>query len=280
LTRPALVLLLLALSRSLRAQGPPAADRDPAAFTPHEIQDNSFLVEESYNQEDGVVQHINLFTRERGTGEWVATFTQEWPVGGIRHQLSYSVPFARSEPGVRKLGDAAVNYRYQLVGSGETRVAVSPRLTLYLPTGNARDGLGSGNVSWQTLVPVSCVLSSDWIVHANAGATYRPGSRNASGDRGNLWEWNVGGSVIFTGSRLFDPMLEVVYSRDRAVLARGRTVAEPVFLVSPGVRWAWNFKSGLQVVPGVAFPIGAGPSRGSRQVLLYLSFEHPFHAPR
>ena len=129
-------------------------------------------------------------------------------------------------------------------------------------------------------MPVSVVLSSDWVVHGNAGATYTPASRNEAGDRANVWDWNAGASVIFTGSRLLDPMLEVIYVRARAVIAPGRTVAEPVFLVSPGVRWAWNFKSGLQVVPGLAFPIGVGPSRGSRQVLLYLSFEHPFRGSR
>lgn len=275
-----MVLLLLALPRALTAEEPAAAARPAAGtFTPHEIQDNSFLVEESYNQEEGVVQHINLFTRDRA-GQWVATFTQEWPAGGVRNQLSYSIPFARSETGARKLDDVAVNYRYQLVGSGQTRLAVAPRLSLYLPTGNTRDGFGSGNVSWQTLVPVSYAVSPDWVVHGNAGATWRPAARDAAGDRANVWEWNVGGSVIFTGSRLLDPMLEVIYVRERAVVAPGRTVAEPVFLVSPGVRWAWNFKSGLQVVPGLAFPIGVGSSRGSRQVLLYLSFEHPFQGSR
>jgi hypothetical protein len=42
------------------------------------------------------------------------------------------------------------------------------------------------------------------------------------------------------------------------------------------VRWAFNFKSGLQVVPGVAVPFGVGSSAGERGLFLYLSFEHPF----
>jgi hypothetical protein len=269
LSRPSAVILLLVFSGALAAQTVP-----PPAH--HDIQDNSFLVEESYNQEEGVVQHINQFTRERGTGDWVATFTQEWPVGGIRHQLSYTIPAVRLDDGARKLADVALNYRYQLVGSGDTKLAIAPRLSVYLPTGSSRDGSGSGSVSWQTLVPVSWVVSPAWVVHANAGATYRPGQRDAEGDRATVWAWNVGASAIFTGSRLFDPLLEVVYSRDRVVIGAGRSSAQPVFLVSPGLRWAWNFRSGLQIVPGFAVPIGFGPSRGSRQVLVYLSFEHPF----
>jgi hypothetical protein len=46
--------------------------------------------------------------------------------------------------------------------------------------------------------------------------------------------------------------------------------------LNPGVRWAYNFKSGLQIVPGVSFPIGVGPSSGQRSAFFYLSFEHPF----
>lgn len=45
------------------------------------IQDNSFLVEEAYNQEPGVVQHISTFTRFQESKDWIYTFTQEWPVG-------------------------------------------------------------------------------------------------------------------------------------------------------------------------------------------------------
>ncbi|MRR28995.1 transporter, partial [bacterium] len=31
----------------------------------------------------------------------------------------------------------------------------------------------------------------------------------------------------------------------------------------------------LQVVPGIAFPIGFGPSKGEYGAFAYLSFEHP-----
>ena len=58
----------------------------------------------------------------------------------------------------------------------------------------------------------------------------------------------------------------------------GRTAASDGLLVSPGIRWAHNFSSRLQIVPGVAFPIRVGPSAGDAAVLLYLSFEHPFRS--
>ena len=52
------------------------------------IADNSFLIEEAYNQEAGVVQHISAWQRSLRTAAWAYTFTQEWPVGSQTHQLS------------------------------------------------------------------------------------------------------------------------------------------------------------------------------------------------
>src|SRR5512147_3224359 len=118
----AISVLILAF---LLALGIPAAAQTPTlAPSDSPIQDNSFLVEEAYNQEFGVVQHISSFTRFWNSKDWVYTFTQEWPVPGQRHQVSYTVAvqhagaFPGSGAGV---GDSLINYRYQLVGSGDTR---------------------------------------------------------------------------------------------------------------------------------------------------------------
>ena len=71
------------------------------------IEDNSFFIEEAYNQEPGVVQHIfqALYSsgpRQRG---WAFTFTQEWPIYGQDHQFSYTVPcFHLNNEGQRQNG--------------------------------------------------------------------------------------------------------------------------------------------------------------------------------
>lgn len=52
------------------------------------------------------------------------------------------------------------------------------------------------------------------------------------------------------------------------------------FLINPGIRFAIDFESGLQIVPGLSFPLGVGPSAGEYGVFLYLSFEHPFFPPK
>ena len=139
------------------------------------IADNSFLIEEAFNQEPGVVQHISVFQLFRPADTWTYSFTQEWPLFGQGHQLSYTVPVQRTRNGssvATGLGEVAVNYRYQLVGGATDRLFVAPRLS--------------------------------------------------------------------------------------------------------GIRWAHDLFSGLQIVPGIAFPLDVGPTAGTDAVLLYLSFEHPF----
>ncbi len=238
------------------------------------IQDNSFLVEEAYNQERGVVQHINTFQRAAGT--WAYSFTQEWPVGGIRHQLSYTVPVASAEGYGTGLGDVGLNYRYQLVGSGETQVAVAPRVTVWLPTGSSASDRGSGAVGIQALVPASITLGRAFVTHLNLGLLLTPDAHGPGTDRATTVGLGAGASLIWLTRPGFNVMLETVWSRSQAVTGQGATGRSDAWFVSPGVRWAVNFTSGLQIVPGVAYSIGLGPSGGEDYLFLYLSFEHPF----
>lgn len=96
------------------------------------IQDNSFLIEEAYNQEDGVIQHIQTFQYLQKSKTWGYLFTQEWPVPGQTHQFSYTIPVNHLEDSVKEtgIGDIAINYRYQLIF--KEPIAMSPRLSLLL----------------------------------------------------------------------------------------------------------------------------------------------------
>ena len=243
------------------------------------IQDNSFLVEEAYNQEDGVVQHINTFQRFRNSRDWYYAFTQEWPVGGVKHQLSYTVPVvhvAESPDRRSGIGDVALNYRYQLLGDGEAKLAIAPRLSVIVPSGNEKQGRGFGATSYQTDTAVSIVLSPALVAHSNAGYTWTPKAKDADGNKADLKAWNVGQSVIWLASPRVNFLLEAIYIRGQEVAGARATNTVKAAYVSPGVRWSYDFESGLQIVPGVAFPIGVGPSRHEKSVFLYLSFEHPF----
>jgi hypothetical protein len=240
------------------------------------IQDNSFLVEEAYNQEAGVVQHINTFSRARGGG-WAYSFTQEWPAPGLRHQLSFSLPFSGGDGAEgRRIGDVALNYRYQWLGGGDARVAFAPRFSLLLPTGSVEDGRGAGSTGLQVNLPLSYALAPGWSGHSNAGATFTPSAENGAGAEADTWGYNLAQSLIWEATPRFNVMLEAAWQRAESVSDRGLAEGEESFFLSPGIRWAHDFANGLQIVPGLAFPIGVGPSDGERQVFVYLSFEHPF----
>ncbi len=265
--------LLVAAGAAAQSGEPPAPPGEPGP-----IQDNSFLVEEAYNQEPGVVQEIQQFLWTPSTGNWIYTFTQEWPIGGIKNQLSYTLAAVRltGEGGAATgFGDVLLNYRYQLVGNGEADVAVAPRMTVILPTGSARRARGVGGVGVQLAVPASFVLSNRLMANANIGATWVPRAKNELGQRAVTFGENLGGSLIWRGSNTFDLMFEAVWVRAETPAAAGRTTVNNACLLSPGLRWAYNFPSGLQIVPGIGVPIGVGPSH-DRSVFVYLSFEHPF----
>jgi hypothetical protein len=263
-----LLLLSVFAPALLAAQEPP--DDAPAG-----IQDNSFLIEEAYNQEKGIVQHISIFRSYRGTSDFDAAFTQEWPLGGIKHQLSYDLPVIRSarETG---LGDVRVNYRYQWIGSGLTSLAVAPRVSVAFPTGDWKSGRGAGAAGVELMLPLSHVVSPLLTQHLNAGAAFSPSARNTAGDRANAFGITLGHSFIVTANPNFQLMVETVYNRAQDVTGESSTEWSDDLVISPGFRVALNFESGLQVVPGIAIPIGAGPSSGTRGVFFYLSFEHAF----
>lgn len=201
------------------------------------IQDNSFLVEEAYNQEADVVQHILTFTHSRH-GDWMSTFTQEWPVGSLRHQLSFGA--MTENAGGHRSNDFAINYRYQLLGDGNAAVAISPRVTLLRSQA-------------QVMIPVSVVVSPRVVTHWNLGYTTNPGTLNAAQ------------SVVWLTSHRFNTLVETVWSHSRR---------DHDLVVNPGVRWSYDLSNGLQIVPGISVPFDL--TAHQRSVFLYLSFEHPF----
>lgn len=258
------IIFLMMGSMLVRAQQP--------SSSPQPIEDNSFLIEEAYNQEKGVIQYINTFTRTRN-GDFAYTFTNEYPVGGQRHQLSYTVQYFRT---ARRLGfgDTFINYRYQLHGMKETdKVSISPRASIILPTGKYRNGQGTSSVGYQFNFPVSVTHSKLIVTHWNAGVTFSPRARNPAGDRANLTAYNLGQSTVFLIKPNFNFLVETFWARADTVAGPHATTPNYALLINPGIRWAYNFKNGLQIVPGIAAPIGAGPSYGEHAVFLYLSFE-------
>jgi hypothetical protein len=265
-------LTLLALALLLAA--PLAAQATAAAAPAAPISDNSFLVEEAYNQEAGVVQHILNYRRDR-TGDWLATFTQEWPAPSLRDQLSYTVPLQSAVGGGSGLGDVIINYRRQVLGSDEDPIWFSPRLSVILPTGSVSKGTGTGGAGLQMNLPLSVRITDQLVTHWNAGGTLIR-ARNEAGVRNTARSLNAAASAIWLLSPNFNLMLESAWDRWESLGDAGDRVTANNFVLLPGARAAINLASGMQIVPGIGVPIGLGSSHGERDLFLYLSIEHPF----
>jgi hypothetical protein len=251
--------------------GARAQDQDQAP-----IQDNSFLVEEAYNQAPGVVQHINVLELPRdGGSDWDFTFTQEWPLRSGKNQLSYTIPAARFD-GRTGVGDVLLHWRLQLVGGSDARFSLTPRVSLIVPTGDTERVPNTGGGGLEVAWAASLVLSDHLVSHTNAGATRVHRAHNLAGDKADLESIFAAQSFVWLLRPKLNLMLEALWERADEVGGPGLAPTIESLFINPGLRFAIDEPSGLQIVPGLSFPMEIGSGEGSRSVLLYLSFEHPF----
>jgi hypothetical protein len=216
---------------------------------------------------------VSTFARSEG-GDWQYAFTQEWPLGGIRHQLSYTVPVLDAGGGTG-LGDVALNYRLQAAGGPTAAFVAAPRVSVILPSGSEATGRGSGAVALQGNLPVSLVLARRIVAHLNAGATLTPSARGLAGARATTTGVHLGGSAVWLARPRINLLVETIWLSDEVVTGAGTTGRVEQAFINPGVRFALD-AGRVQVVPGIAYTIGVGPSRGDDAVFVYLSLEHSF----
>jgi hypothetical protein len=244
------------------------------------IEDNSFLIEEAYNQEEGVVQHIFTGLYQPGS-PWLLSFgfTQEWPLFSSAQQLSFSIPYTLAGGGVPNgIGDVLLNYRYQLFGS-EHWATVAPRISISLPTGSAKAGLGLGRPGLQVNVPASKRMSELIVLHVNAGAAVTPNARSY-GDDGSehvqtVSSYALGASSILLLGETINVMLEGLVVSADVFTGTGDVKRVRQYILNPGLRAAINLGE-LQIVPGIALPITFADGESSTGLFFYLSIEHPF----
>ncbi len=234
------------------------------------IQDNSFFVEEAYNQEPGVVQHIFSVTTLFSSGDTDVSLSQEWPLFGQRHQFSYSVVYGRTTE-EEAFGDTRLNYRLQALTEKDCVPALAPRFTLVIPTGDSTRGFGHGRLGYEVNLPLSKVVSDRLTLHWNAGGSVFPAINGR-----DLWNGNLGGSAIYAVTENFNLMLESVADWEQDIDSQGKMSQSVKALLSPGVRWAFNFPDALQIVVGIGVPFGLTPAASDWGIFFYLSFEHPF----
>jgi DtxR family transcriptional regulator, Mn-dependent transcriptional regulator len=267
-------LVMLCLFTGIASAQTPAAKRSTSE--PFAILDNSFLVEEAFNQEPGIFQNIAVATFFDNA--WTLGFTQEWPVVSQKHQFSYTLSALGFESLGGGIGDTQINYRYQALMEGPGRPAFSPRLSLILPTGSVDKQRGSGSAGLQFNLPFS-KQTGDWYWHWNGGMTWIPRAEpvfplSTPNDTVSAVSPFFAGSGIYRLRPMFNLMLEsVLQLQDNATA--GDSGHTRVFTLSPGARGGWDIGD-HQLIVGAAVPVTWADGESNTGFLVYFSYELPF----
>ena len=201
----------------------------------------------------------------------------------MKHQLSYTATLVNVDDETGP-GDALLNYRYQLFEEGPGRPAMSPRVSLVIPSATRSADSGRGGWGLQFNLPVSKQVG-DFYLHGNAGVTWWP---SLSTDQFPVDGLRAGARTSRVASpfrrrqrhlpRAADVQPD---ARERRRLARGRRrgrarpIATPAFIISPGARGGWNIGD-KQIVVGLAVPVFRFQGDTFTGVFGYFSYELPF----
>ncbi len=237
------------------------------------LRDNSFFIEEAFNQEPGKVQTKFRFFRVEEDTELLVD--QEWPLGSQRHQLSFTLPFrVDPEEELFRLTDVRLTYSLQAQEEDAVRPAFTPRLTAILPTAREEDEEGQGNPGIELLLPFSKQVGGVYL-HANAGTVHRFGVDAGRGEERLLFTPFVGGSAVVQVTPALDLLLETRADFQAQVTGEGGTERETEWLLNPGVRFGGEL-GGNQLVAGAAAPLGLAGSLRDVGWFGYISYELRF----
>lgn len=242
------------------------------------IEDNSMFIEEAYNQEDRVVQHIsNFFMLPNRQDNFIFNFTQEWPAFGLKHQLSYTFLYSSLNEGSDKgVGDILLNYRYQL-SYKENFVTCAPRFSLIVPTGSKTKGLGYGAWGWQVNLPISKRWTNHFINHFNIGTTsfFNVKDENLNFNA-TLFSYFAGISSIWLVTEKFNLMFECLTNENANPGLNNKIDYVNQTVLAPAFRFAVDVGK-LQIVPGISVPLTfIEDSKMQVGGFFYLSLEHGY----
>jgi len=262
-------LTLLAWAASARAQQ--AVDFDG-------IDDNSFLLEEGYSQDAGTVQHIFYSILYASAPKDIYfNYSQEWGLSE-RHQVGFSLPATIYENTGDGIGDLFLDYRFQLTKRSGV-VAIAPRFSLIVPTGNYRKGLGYDTVGLQTNWAFSKLWNTHFASHWNIGATLLPYAKqllpSGLSERQFLANFNFGTSVAWMVSNRFNMVLEFVGNVGSEINNNRNINLFGQYILNPGMSTSFDIGP-VEIVPGLSAPLTWTRDRFQAGAFLYLSVQHPF----
>jgi len=247
----------------------PAFAQTVNKFDFERIEDNSFLIEEAYNQDPGVIQHISSFQYMKDH-TWIYTFTDEWPVPG--QKTSAFDNNSCFKQWVNRIGWYIA--KLPLSGHIQRSIRLFPEVFTHIANRKFQKRAGCRGSGLPAKSPVQLPVIHKIATHYNLGLTFTPNAKQADGSASDITVFNYGLSMILLLNKNFNFMFEVAGNRTYTKVRTDYSKTGS-FFINPGFRYAINFKSGLQIVPGLALPIGLGPSNGDIGIYGYLSFEHP-----
>jgi hypothetical protein len=250
------------------------------------FEDNSFLLNEAFTQEKGIMQFISTIYHDNlHDKNFSCTFTHEIPLNHHRHQVSYSLRYNFMQPQATSQdndgwGDTDIGYAYMLSGK-EAWIMVVPQLTIIIPTGDPSRDLGYGGLGGRLALTITKRLSRKLVSHYNASYTivHKADRYNEiSGEKVKAFEktlhdQDLAGSIIWYPVRKVNIMLEYISSFRSQISTSGTISKIQESVVNPGFRLALDLKT-LQIIPGLSVPIAfSNDYQRQTGVFVYLSIE-------
>lgn len=235
------------------------------------IEDNSFLLEEAFNQKEGEFQFIQKYQTDR-SGAIDYNLELEAPITNETHQFSFDISRSRPEDiSESSFSDLALNYRWQAFN--QNGILLAEKIGIVLPTGSVGKNTGQGAVGWNLLQAATISFSDVLMNHWNMGLTVFP-EAESPGDDKTIMGLNAGTSFVYLYRDDLNFLLEAVFETGESFGLDGEVSNEKSFYLNPGLRFARNFDfKQTQVVPGLSFPLEYTDSQVRPGILLYLSVE-------
>lgn len=242
------------------------------------IEDNSFLLEEAFNQDWGAYQFIQKYQTFEASKTYQYSFENEIPITDKKHQFSYEIPYQRAqdiEHGA--IGDITLNYRWQPLNRDGFMLA--DRFGLIFPTGRVEKGSGAGVYGFEFMQAATMTVSDDFMAHWNFGFSILPHAKtDSTSKRRTLTSITTGASFVYLMKDDFNIMLEGLLESGQGLAEDGTKVNETSFTINPGLRYALDLVwKDMQIVPGISFPVELLNAPTEHGVFVYLSFELKFY---
>lgn len=242
-----------------------------------QIEDNSFLLEEGFNQEPGVYQFIQKYQTFNRAKGYEYSFENEIPIPDESRQFSYEFAHGRADSeGHGAISDITLSYRIQPLNKDGFLMA--DRFGLIVPTGRVEKGAGNGVWGFEFSKAVTIPVGEKWMNHWNFGFSVLPNAKSQGHDeRGTITSFSSGTSLIYLFSDRLNFMLEALLESGQGIEADGSKSAETSLTLNPGLRFAVDLDwKETQIVPGISFPTEMLNNRTEHGVLVYLSIEPKF----